>query len=107
MSDEIDVIRALLTSKPRPIGWAGRRARIEEVGAAWPVASDIVLETVDCAGVPGEFSLAPGSDAARALMFFHGGGYCSGSIVSHRRMATEAGPRRTRAHALGRLPARA
>lgn len=91
MTDEIDAIRALLTSKPRPIGWAGRRARIEEVGAAWPVASDIVLETVDCAGVPGEFSLAPGSDAARALMFFHGGGYCSGSIVSHRRMATEAG----------------
>jgi monoterpene epsilon-lactone hydrolase len=25
------------------------------------------------------------------LMFFHGGGYCSGSIVSHRRMVTEAG----------------
>jgi acetyl esterase/lipase len=24
-------------------------------------------------------------------MFFHGGGYCSGSILSHRRMATEAG----------------
>ena len=24
-------------------------------------------------------------------MFFHGGGYCSGSIVSHRRMVTEAG----------------
>ena len=33
----------------------------------------------------------PGSDAARVLMFFHGGGYCSGSIVSHRRMVTEAG----------------
>jgi acetyl esterase/lipase len=25
------------------------------------------------------------------LIFFHGGGYCSGSIVSHRRMVTEAG----------------
>jgi len=25
------------------------------------------------------------------LLFFHGGGYCSGSIVSHRRMVTEAG----------------
>jgi acetyl esterase/lipase len=24
-------------------------------------------------------------------MFFHGGGYCSGSIASHRRMVTEAG----------------
>src|SRR5208283_4179311 len=33
----------------------------------------------------------PGSDPSRVLMFFHGGGYCSGSIVSHRRMVTEAG----------------
>jgi acetyl esterase/lipase len=88
---EIDVVRALLTAKPRPVGWAERRARIDEVGSVWPVASDIRLETVDLGGVPGEFSLAPGSDASRVLIFFHGGGYCSGSIVSHRRMVTEAG----------------
>jgi acetyl esterase/lipase len=61
------------------------------VGSTWPVADDIRLEPVDLGGVPGEFSLAPGSDASRVLMFFHGGGYCSGSIVSHRRMVTEAG----------------
>jgi acetyl esterase/lipase len=88
---EIDAIRALLTAKSRPVGWAERRARIDEVGSVWPVAADIRLEPVDLGGVPGEFSLAPGSDASRVLMFFHGGGYCSGSIVSHRRMVTEAG----------------
>jgi acetyl esterase/lipase len=88
---EIDAIRALLTSRPRPVGWAERRARIEEVGSVWPVAGDIRLETVDLGGVQGEFSLAPGSDASRVLMYFHGGGYCSGSIVSHRRLVTEAG----------------
>jgi monoterpene epsilon-lactone hydrolase len=33
----------------------------------------------------------PGSDPSRVLMFFHGGGYCSGSILSHRRLVTEAG----------------
>src|SRR5262249_50102538 len=33
----------------------------------------------------------PGSDASRVLLFLHGGGYCSGSIVSHRGMVTEAG----------------
>jgi acetyl esterase/lipase len=88
---EIDAIRALLTSKPRPVGWAERRARIDEVGSAWPVAGDIRLETVDLGGVPGEFSAAPGSDASRVLLYFHGGGYCSGSITSHRRMVTEAG----------------
>jgi len=91
MPSEIDAIRALLTAKPRPMGWAERRARIDEVGAHWPVAGDIALESVDLGGIAGEWSLAPGADPARVLMFFHGGGYCSGSIKSHRRMVTEAG----------------
>jgi acetyl esterase/lipase len=55
------------------------------------VAGDVSLEAVDVDGVPGEFSIAPGSDPSRVLLFFHGGGYCSGSILSHRRMVTEAG----------------
>ena len=88
---EIDAVRDLLKSKARPVGWAERRKRIEEVCAVWPVAGDIALETVDIDGLKGEWSVAPESDAAKALLFFHGGGYCSGSILSHRRMATEAG----------------
>jgi acetyl esterase/lipase len=88
---EIDAIRALLCAKPRPVGWAERRRRLDEVGAVWPVADDVKLEAVDLDGVKGEWSIAPGADASRALMFFHGGGYCSGSLASHRRMATEAG----------------
>jgi len=88
---EIDAIRTLLGSKPRPVGWSERRRRLDEVGAVWPVADDVKLEDVDCDGVRGEWSLAAGSDRSRVLMFFHGGGYCSGSIVSHRRMVTEAG----------------
>ena len=91
---EIDAIRALLTAKPRPVGWSERRARIVEIGSTWPVADDVELEEVDLGGVKGEWSIVPGSDAARVLMFFHGGGYCSGSIVSHRRMVTEAAARR-------------
>lgn len=88
---EIDAIRALLSSKPRPVGWVQRRQRLDEVGSIWPVADDVNLELVDLDGVPGEWSIAPGSDATRVLIFFHGGGYCSGSILSHRRMVTEAG----------------
>jgi acetyl esterase/lipase len=41
--------------------------------------------------VPGEYSIVTGSDPSRVLIFFHGGGYCSGSIKSHRRLVTEAG----------------
>ncbi len=88
---EIAAIRALLGAKPRPVGWAERRQRIEEVGAAWPVAADIRLDPFRIGAFDAEWSLAPGSDPDRVLLFFHGGGYCSGSIVSHRRLVTEAG----------------
>jgi monoterpene epsilon-lactone hydrolase len=88
---EIDAIRALLSSKPRPVGWPERRKRIDEVGAVWPVAADVELTAVDVNGIPGEYSIVPGSDPSRVLLFFHGGGYCSGSIKSHRRLVTEAG----------------
>jgi monoterpene epsilon-lactone hydrolase len=88
---EIDTIRAVLSAKPRPIGWVERRQRLDEVGSVWPAATDVKLEPVDLGGVPGEWSSVAGSDASHVLMFFHGGGYCSGSIRSHRRLVTEAG----------------
>jgi epsilon-lactone hydrolase len=91
LQSEIAAIRALLTSKPRPVGWAERRQRLDEVGSVWPVAEDVELAAVDLGGILGEWSIVPGSDPSRVLLFFHGGGYCSGSILSHRRMVTEAG----------------
>jgi len=88
---EIEAIRKLLISKPRPVGWIERRQRLDEVGSLWPVADDVNLVSVDAGGVAGEWSDVPGSDPSRVLLFFHGGGYCSGSIRSHRRMVSEAG----------------
>ena len=88
---EIDAIRGLLSSKPRPVGWLERRKRLDDVGSIWPVADDVKITSVDANGLPGEWSIVPGSDPSRVLMFFHGGGYCSGSIISHRRLVTEAG----------------
>src|SRR5919106_5098541 len=88
---EIEAVHALLSSRPRPVGWAERRKRLDDVGSVWPIADGVKLTAVDVSGVPGEYSVAPGSDPSRILLFFHGGGYCSGSILSHRRMVTEAG----------------
>jgi len=88
---EIEAVRALLSSKPRPIGWPERRQRLDDVGSVWPVADDVELAAVDVNGMAGEYSIVLGSDPSRILMFFHGGGYCSGSIGSHRRMVSEAG----------------
>ena len=91
MADDMAAVRALLSAKPRPTTLAERRARLDEVAGADPVAGDIVFERLTLGGVPVERSLAPGADPSRVLIYFHGGGYCSGSIASHRGMVAEAG----------------
>jgi acetyl esterase/lipase len=88
---EIDGVRTLLTGRPRPVGWPARRARIEEVGAADPPPDGAAFTPASIGGVAAEWSEAPGVDASRVLLFLHGGGYCSGSIISHRNMAVRAG----------------
>ncbi|WGJ13082.1 alpha/beta hydrolase [Methylocapsa sp. D3K7] len=87
----IDAIRELLRSKPRPVGLGERRERLDSIGSVHPIASDISIEAGHAGAVPIEWSLAPGSDPSRVLLYFHGGGYISGSIVSHRGMVVEAG----------------
>jgi len=91
MADDMAAVRALLSAKPRPTTLAERRARLDEVAGADPVAGDIVFERLTLGGVAVERSLAPGADPSRVLIYFHGGGYCSGSIASHRGMVAEAG----------------
>jgi acetyl esterase/lipase len=91
VAEEIDSVRQLLTSLPRPTGFAERRARIDTVASIDGVAPDIAFERVELGSCEGESSLAPGSDPAKVLLFFHGGGYCSGSIRSHRGMVSETG----------------
>lgn len=88
---EIDNVRALLTGRPRPVSWVERRARIEEVAAVDPPPEGVNFTPTTIAGVPAEWSAAPDADPRRVLLFLHGGGYCSGSIVSHRNLASRAG----------------
>lgn len=88
---EIDDVRGLLTGLPRPVGWAERRARIEQVAAVDAPPPEIAFTTATIAGIPAEWSAAPGADARRVLLYLHGGGYCSGSIISHRGLVSRAG----------------
>ncbi|RCW81554.1 alpha/beta hydrolase [Phyllobacterium bourgognense] len=89
--DEIDAVRAMLASHPRPANLVERRQRLDLVAAEDPIAPDIQFKPEQIGTCEAEWSLAPGSDTTRTLLFFHGGGYCSGSIQSHRRMVAETG----------------
>lgn len=65
---------------------AERRARLDANSAATPLADRVVKQTVEIPGVPGAAWLQPeGHDpeSLPALLFFHGGGYRVGSIISH------------------------
>ncbi|HMF68076.1 MAG TPA: alpha/beta hydrolase fold domain-containing protein, partial [Phyllobacterium sp.] len=100
--NEIDTVRALLQSHPRPSSLAERRQRLDLVAAEDPIAPDIGFKRQMVGMREAEWSLALESDTSKTLLFFHGGGYCSGSIQSHRRMVAETGrAARVRTLALG------
>jgi acetyl esterase/lipase len=44
----------------------------------------MTYEKVDAGGVKAEWFVPDGADPSRVLIYFHGGGYCFGSIDSHR-----------------------
>lgn len=92
MSDiEIDRIRALIAARPRPPELSERRKRLDAFGEQARMPEGVIVEPVDANGVPAEWTTAPDADRNRVLLYMHGGGYMSGSIVSHRAMVAEAG----------------
>jgi epsilon-lactone hydrolase len=88
---EIAAIRTLLAARPRPGGTAERRQRLDDFGRSLGMPAQADLQAVDIGGVPAEWSSTPDADAARAVLYLHGGGYMAGSIVSHRYVAVEIG----------------
>jgi acetyl esterase/lipase len=68
-----------------------QRANMEAALAAIPVPDDVRLEAVTVGGVPAEWTTVPASQAARVVVYFHGGGYCIGSVRSHRLLVAGIG----------------
>jgi epsilon-lactone hydrolase len=88
---EINAIRALLLAKPRPDELSERRKRLDALGTQYKIATEVRIESVEANGVRAEWSSTPDADPACVILFLHGGGYVSGSLDSHRPLATEVG----------------
>ena len=88
---EIDAIRRMLAARPRPADLAERRRRLDGLGAQYPLPADVRVEPVAANGVAAEWTTTPAADPTRVLLFLHGGGYVSGSLLSHRHMVAQAG----------------
>lgn len=63
-----------------------RRMGANIMGARFQNLDDIRTEAVDADGVPAEWVSAPDADMGHVL-YLHGGGYVTGSVISHRGMA--------------------
>jgi monoterpene epsilon-lactone hydrolase len=88
---EMDAIRALLVARPRPADLSERRARLDGLGTVHSLPPDVSVVPVTFDGIAGEWTSTPQADRSRVLLFFHGGGYISGSLNSHRHMIAQAG----------------
>ncbi|MBV9516485.1 MAG: alpha/beta hydrolase [Hyphomicrobiales bacterium] len=88
---EIEAIRKTLAARPRPAGLAERRERLDALGAQYRLPADVRVVPIEANGVPAEWTTTPEAHEARVILFLHGGGYISGSLISHRHMIAEAG----------------
>src|SRR3954462_11107154 len=88
---EIDVIRRLLASHPRPTDLSERRKRLDALGGQYPLQAENCVEPEIASGVAAEWTATPKADLSRAVLVWVGGGYIPGWIESHRRMIAQAG----------------
>ena len=98
-SPELEVVIGMLRSASPLQGGTllEKRGRMELQTTLTPPPADVRYAPVVAGGVPAEWTAAPGARSDRVLVYFHGGGYCLGSIATHRalvaRIARESGVR--------------
>lgn len=80
----IDRVRRVYGSWKRDTTVAQMREDWDELFGGVAVAAQI--EDVDAGGVKAQWVSAPGANAQRAILYFHGGGFQVGSVVSHREL---------------------
>lgn len=66
-----------------------QRDNFEKGSALRPLPADVRTQVVDASGVPAEWVSIEGNAATPTVLFLHGGGYCIGSINTHRLWAAD------------------
>jgi len=79
-----DMLRARQQEAPADISFPESRALFERMTAAFPLPPGVSTTPVDVGGIPGEWIAAPGAGDEQTVYWLHGGGYCIGSINTHR-----------------------
>lgn len=80
----IERVRRVYGSWKRDTPVAQMRQDWDTLFGGTPV--DATIDDVNADGVEAQWVSAPGADAQRAVLYFHGGGFQVGSLVSHREL---------------------
>lgn len=81
----IDMLRATLRLDAER-SFEEMRADMAAATTAMPLPADVEFQPVTAGGVPAEWTRVPGAARDRAVLYLHGGGYCIGSIATHRQL---------------------
>jgi acetyl esterase/lipase len=68
-----------------------QRAAMDVASAGAPPPEGVSVETAELGGRPAEWLTPEGVGRDAALLYLHGGGYCGGSLDSHRDLAARIG----------------
>jgi epsilon-lactone hydrolase len=82
----IDLIKSLPDNSGLP--WEERRAGMEESVAILPMAEGVTSEPIKIGDMQAEWIVPSEIDNDAVILYLHGGGYCIGSITSHRSMVS-------------------
>ena len=87
---EIAILRAAIADRVPLTELADIRKSMDaRLGSKVP--DDVTVTACDAGGVPAEWTITPGADAACVMLYLHGGGYVLGSLDSHRAFVAVAG----------------
>ena len=67
---EIDTVREMLASSPRPAGLNERRSRLDALGTRYSLPADLRVEAADANGVAAEWTTTPEAEGRRARSCF-------------------------------------
>jgi acetyl esterase/lipase len=89
-SKEYKDILEFLASMPDTSGlsFEERRSNFEEQVSQLPVAKSVSCEPVSAGGIPAEWIVPAEAPKRKVILYLHGGGYCIGSINTHRGMVS-------------------
>ncbi|MEO7223380.1 MAG: alpha/beta hydrolase [Devosia sp.] len=77
--------------RPEPISVEQERRNWEAAALETPLPEGARFQSVDAGGVPSEWVEMPDVKRGRVVLLLHGGGYTSGSPVTHRKLAANLG----------------